>query len=52
MQKAFEIRGLEFSERALEGVPQLFSCASINHLYVALGEGFGITASEVFYHGS
>jgi GTP diphosphokinase / guanosine-3',5'-bis(diphosphate) 3'-diphosphatase len=46
VQKAFRQDGQEFSERPLEGVLKHFSYASVEDLYVAVGEGI-ITGREV-----
>src|SRR5213082_2718182 len=39
VQKAFRQEGHEFSERPLEGVLKAFNCASVEDLYVAVGQG-------------
>jgi GTP diphosphokinase / guanosine-3',5'-bis(diphosphate) 3'-diphosphatase len=39
VQKAFRQEGREFSERPLEAVLKTFSCASVEDLYVAVGQG-------------
>jgi GTP diphosphokinase / guanosine-3',5'-bis(diphosphate) 3'-diphosphatase len=46
VQKAFRQEGQEFSERPLEGVLKHFNYASVEDLYVAVGEGI-ITGREV-----
>ena len=46
VQKAFRQEGQEFSERPLEAVLKHFSYASVEDLYVAVGEGI-ITGREV-----
>src|SRR6202162_891719 len=46
LQKAFRQGGQEFSERPLEGVAKNFNCASVDDLYVAVGEGLA-TGREV-----
>jgi GTP diphosphokinase / guanosine-3',5'-bis(diphosphate) 3'-diphosphatase len=46
VQKAFRQEGQEFSERPLEGVLKHFNYASVDDLYVAVGEGI-ITGREV-----
>ena len=39
VQKAFRQEGQEFSERPLEAVLKNFSCATVEDLYVAVGQG-------------
>jgi len=39
LQKAFRQEGEEFSERPLEAVLKNFNCASVEDLYVAVGQG-------------
>src|SRR5205807_7825999 len=39
VQKAFRQEGQEFSERPLEAVLKAFNCASVEDLYVAVGQG-------------
>src|ERR1700741_1850629 len=39
VQKAFRQEGQEFSERPLEGVLKHFNCATVEDLYVAVGQG-------------
>jgi guanosine-3',5'-bis(diphosphate) 3'-pyrophosphohydrolase len=39
MQKAFRQEGEEFSERPLEAVLKNFNCATVEDLYVAVGQG-------------
>jgi len=46
VQKAFRQDGQEFSERPLEAVMKQFNCASVEDLYVAVGEGL-VTGREV-----
>jgi GTP diphosphokinase / guanosine-3',5'-bis(diphosphate) 3'-diphosphatase len=46
LQKAFRQDGQEFSERPLERVLKQFNCASVEDLYVAVGEGLA-TGREV-----
>ncbi|MGE5268038.1 MAG: RelA/SpoT family protein [Thiohalocapsa sp.] len=46
MQKAFRQQGQDFSERPLEAVLPKFNCASVEDLYVAVGEGLA-TGREV-----
>jgi GTP pyrophosphokinase len=46
VQKAFRQDGQEFSERPLEAVRAQFNCASVEDLYVAVGEGI-VTGREV-----
>ena len=46
VQKAFRQHGQEFSERPLEAVMKQFNCASVEDLYVAVGEGIA-TGREV-----
>jgi guanosine-3',5'-bis(diphosphate) 3'-pyrophosphohydrolase len=46
VQKAFRQDGQEFSERPLEGVLKHFNYASVEDLYVAVGEGI-VTGREV-----
>ncbi len=46
VQKAFRQQGQDFSERPLEAVLAQFSCASVDDLYVAVGEGMA-TGREV-----
>jgi len=48
VQKAFRQEGQEFSERALEPVLKNFNCASVDDLYVAVGEGLA-TGREVVH---
>jgi GTP pyrophosphokinase len=46
VQKAYRQDGREFSERPLEAVLKIFNCASVEDLYVAVGEGIA-TGREV-----
>jgi GTP pyrophosphokinase len=46
VQKAFRQEGQGFSERPLEAVMKQFNCASVEDLYVAVGEGM-VTGREV-----
>jgi GTP pyrophosphokinase len=46
VQKAFRQDGQEFSERPLEAVLKLYSCATVEDLYVAVGSGIA-TGREV-----
>ena len=46
VQKAFRQDGHDFSERPLEAVLKQFNCASVEDLYVAVGEGI-VTGREV-----
>src|SRR5215471_1590935 len=46
VQKAFRQEGHDFSERPLEGVLKNFNCATVEDLYVAVGEGV-VTGREV-----
>src|ERR1700730_13051716 len=46
LQKAFRQEGQEFSERPLEAVLKQFHCATVEDLYVAVGEGIA-TGREV-----
>src|SRR3954466_1231717 len=46
VQKAFRQDGQEFSERPLEAVLKQFNCATVEDLYVAVGEGIA-TGREV-----
>src|SRR5260370_16402475 len=39
VQKAFRQEGREFSERPLEAILKNFNCASVEDLYVAVGQG-------------
>ena len=39
LQKAFRQEGQEFPEKALEAVLKTFNCATVEDLYVAVGEG-------------
>src|SRR5436309_10962117 len=39
LQKAFRQEGQEFSERPLEAVLKTFNCATVDDLYVAVGQG-------------
>jgi hypothetical protein len=48
IQKAFEIRGLEFSEGPLQRAVDAYCLPSINHLYCVLAEG-NKSPSEVFF---
>jgi GTP pyrophosphokinase len=44
VQKAFRQQGQDFSERPLEAVLGRFSCAAVEDLYVAVGEGIAPAA--------
>src|SRR5579885_1679393 len=46
VQKAFRQDGQEFSERPLEAVLKVFNCATVEDLYVAVGQGIA-TGREV-----
>ena len=46
VQKAFRQQGHAFSERPLEGILAQFNCATVEDLYVAVGEGLA-TGREV-----
>jgi GTP pyrophosphokinase len=46
VQKAYRQDGREFSERPLEAVVKIFNCATVEDLYVAVGEGIA-TGREV-----
>jgi len=48
VQKAFRQEGHDFSERPLEAVLKSFNCASVEDLYVAVGEGVA-TGREVVH---
>jgi GTP diphosphokinase / guanosine-3',5'-bis(diphosphate) 3'-diphosphatase len=39
VQKAFRLEGREFSEQPLEAVLKNFSCAAVEDLYIAVGQG-------------
>jgi hypothetical protein len=47
MQKMFRVKGLGFSEQALEPVLEWFNCGTVEDLYVAVGQGL-FTARFVF----
>ncbi len=48
LQKAFRHDGHEFQEKALENVLKTFNCASVEDLFVAVGEGLA-TGREVVH---
>jgi guanosine-3',5'-bis(diphosphate) 3'-pyrophosphohydrolase len=48
LQKAFRHEGHDFQEKALEGVLKTFNAASVEDLYVAVGEGLA-TGREVVH---
>jgi guanosine-3',5'-bis(diphosphate) 3'-pyrophosphohydrolase len=48
LQKAFRHEGHDFTEKALEEVLKTFNCASVEDLYVAVGEGLA-TGREVVH---